>query len=343
VLRLVRVEPGEEAVVNVGPTREAIVSWNGLALDGAIELRANAIDGRTSPWLPYVAFSSEKRASLASRDGFLHIDTDVLRGETDFVAIGIRSRGALDAVFVSTPDYGAPSSIVALPAVDLAVPPYSQFEPAYPGERGWCAPASLAMLLAYRDYPVDVPIVAREVFDARYGGTGNWTFNTAFAGRLGFPAAVMHLRDLGHAHAFVVDDIPLALSIAWGGRRDSGRPARAVRRSPRRVARHRSERRRARQRPRATGRRRGLSARRLRARVARARRHRVRGRAGALRGSALASCRNVTGRRPRNPRTASARTTARTHRCTSFSSSRRFRPTPATSRVCARRPDARCI
>ncbi len=215
MLRLVHIEPGEEAVVNVGPTREAIVSWNGLALDGAIELRANAIDGRTSPWLPYVAFSSEKRASLASRDGFVHVDTDVVRGETDFVTIGIRSRGALDAVFVSTPDYGAPSSIVALPAVDLAVPAYSQFEPAYPNERGWCAPASLAMLLAYRDYPVDVPIVAREVFDARYGGTGNWTFNTAFAGRLGFRAAVMHLRDLGHAHAFVVDDIPLALSIAW--------------------------------------------------------------------------------------------------------------------------------
>jgi len=131
------------------------------------------------------------------------------------VTLGVRSEGALDALFVSTPDYGAPSSIVALPALALDVPPYSQYEPAYPQERGWCAPASLAMLLAYRSYPVDVPIVAREVFDARYGGTGNWTLNVAFAATLGFRAAVVHLRDLAHAHAFLADDIPLALSIAW--------------------------------------------------------------------------------------------------------------------------------
>jgi hypothetical protein len=215
VLKLVHPSPGEETIVNLGPTREAIVSWNALAPAGALELRINTIDGRTSAWLPYVAFSSEKRASLATDDGFVRIDTDVVRARVDFTAIGVRSADAVEAVFVSTPDYGAPSSIVALPAVALDVPAYSQYEPAYPQERGWCAPASLAMLLAYRDYPVDVPIVAREVFDSRYGGTGNWTFNTAFAGRLGFPSAVMHLRDLAHAHAFLVDDIPLALSIAW--------------------------------------------------------------------------------------------------------------------------------
>ena len=147
----------------------------------------------------------------------MRIETDVVRADVDLVTVGVRASEALDALFVSTPDYGAPSPIVALPAVALDVPPYSQFEPKYPDERGWCAPASLAMLLAYRDYPLDLPIVAREVFDARYGGTGNWAFNVAFAGTLGFRAAVVHLRDLAHAHAFLVDDIPLALSIAWQG------------------------------------------------------------------------------------------------------------------------------
>jgi hypothetical protein len=215
VLRLAVPAPGEEFIVHVGPTREAIVSWNALALEGALELRVNAIDGRTSAWLPYVAFSAERRASFASADAFVRIDTDVVRGDVDLVTIAVRSAGPLEALFVSTPDYGAPSGIVALPALELDVPRYSQYEAAYPSERGWCAPASLAMLLAYRDYPVDVPIAVREVFDARYGGTGNWAFNAAFAGRLGFPAAVMHVRDLAHAHAFLVDDIPLALSIAW--------------------------------------------------------------------------------------------------------------------------------
>lgn len=215
MLRLVHPEPGVELLVHVGPTREAIVSWNALALDGTIELRANAHDGRTSAWLPYVTFASDERASLDGRDTFVRIETDIVRADVDIVTLGIRSAGPVQAVFVSTPDYGAPSTIVALPAVDLAVPPLGQFDAAHPQERGWCAPASLAMLLAYRGFPVDVPVVAREVYDARYGGTGNWAFNAAFAGTLGFRAAVVHLRDLAHAHAFLSDDIPLALSLEW--------------------------------------------------------------------------------------------------------------------------------
>lgn len=215
MLSLVRPEPGDELLVRLGPTREAIVSWNARALDGMLELRANAHDGRTSAWLPYVAFSANARASLDGRDTFVRIETDVLRADVDLVSLGIRARGEVDAVYVSTPDYGAPSRIVALPALELAVPALSQYVLAPVDDRGWCAPAALAMLLAYRGYPVDVAVVAREVRDERYGGTGNWAFNTAFAGTLGFRAAVLHLRDLAHAHAFLADDVPLALSIAW--------------------------------------------------------------------------------------------------------------------------------
>jgi hypothetical protein len=339
VLKMVRPVAGEETVVAVGPTREAIVSWNALGADGAIELRANALDGRTSEWLPYVAFSADKRASLAGGDGFARIDTDVLRGDVDLVTVGIRSRDPLEAVFVSTPDYGAPSEIVALPALELDVPPFSQYEAAFPSERGWCAPASLAMLLAYRSYPVDVPIVAREVFDSRYGGTGNWTFNAAFAATLGFPSAVVHLRDLAHAHAFLAEDIPVALSLAWEAGDLPG--------ASRRPVRHRRERRRARERSGAAGRACGLSARRLRTCVARPRRDRDRDRTGSLRGSAAATCRlnRTTGFASHNRPIASARarSRARTHRCTSSSSSRRFRRTRATWRACVRRPDARSI
>jgi hypothetical protein len=208
-------EANEEILVRVGPTREAIVSWNTLALEGSIELRFNAHDGRTSAWLPYVRFDARARRSFASHDTFVRIETDVVRSDVDLVTVGVRAAGTVDALFVSTPDYGAPSPIVALPAVELAVPPYSQYEPRHAAERGWCAPASLGMLLAYRAYPLDVPAIAREVFDGQYGGTGNWAFNMAFAGTLGFRAAVVHLRDLAHAHAFLADDIPLALSIAW--------------------------------------------------------------------------------------------------------------------------------
>ncbi len=215
MLALVRPEPGEETLIGVGPTREAVVSWNTRALDGAIELRFNAHDGRTSAWLPYVTFGANARRSLCAHDTFVRLDTDIVRSDVDLVTVGVRSSGPLDAVFVSTPDYGAPSRIVALPAVKLDVPAFSQYEPQYRPQTGWCSAASLAMLLTYHGYPVDVPVVAREVFDDRYGGTGNWAFNVAFAGTLGFRAAVVHLRDLAQAHAFLTDDVPLALSLAW--------------------------------------------------------------------------------------------------------------------------------
>jgi hypothetical protein len=215
VLTLVHPTPGEETIVRLGPTRELVVAWNARALEGALELRVNASDGRTSAWLPYVAFAANRRTSLDGRDTFVRIATDVLRADVDVVELGVRSRGELDALFVSTPDYGAPSPYVALPALALDVPPLGQYVGSFPEERGWCAPASLAMLLAYRGYPLDVEVVAREVYDTAYGGTGNWAFNVALAGLLGFRAAVVHLRDLAHAHAFLVDDVPLALSIAW--------------------------------------------------------------------------------------------------------------------------------
>ena len=224
MLTSVAPEPNQELRIAVGPTREAVVSWNTLALEGALELRLGARDGRTSAWLPYVRFDARARRSFASRDTFVRIDTDVVRSDVDLVSIGVRAAHSVDALFVSTPDYGAPSPIVALPAVELAVPPYSQYEPRYATQRGWCAPASLGMLLAYRAYPLDLPVIAREVFDGRYGGTGNWAFNMAFAGTLGFRAAVVHLRDLAHAHAFLASDIPLALSIAWNDRELPGAP-----------------------------------------------------------------------------------------------------------------------
>ena len=46
-------------------------------------------------------------------------------------------------------------------------------------------------------------------------GAGNWAFNTAYAGALGFAAATAYLRDLAHARRFLAAGIPLALSIAW--------------------------------------------------------------------------------------------------------------------------------
>ena len=97
------------------------------------------------------------------------------------------------------------------------VPPYSQ--QLHRGEylhwdrggRSWCSPTSMSMLLAYHDrlpepgdyawvqpdYPNPFVVqAARHVYDYAYKGAGNWSFNTAYAGRHGAEAFVTRLRSL---------------------------------------------------------------------------------------------------------------------------------------------------
>ncbi len=68
---------------------------------------------------------------------------------------------------------------------------------------------------------------ARQTFDHRYDGTGNWPFNTAYAasmlGRAG-SAHVTRLRSLREAEAYVVDGVPLVASIAFGAGDLTGAP-----------------------------------------------------------------------------------------------------------------------
>ncbi|MGA2868882.1 MAG: C39 family peptidase, partial [Verrucomicrobiota bacterium] len=72
----------------------------------------------------------------------------------------------------------------------IPVPERSQL--AYPQQKGWCSPTAVSMVLSrwsevlHRpELNVDVPEVAARVYDDAFAGTGNWPFNTAFAG--GFP------------------------------------------------------------------------------------------------------------------------------------------------------------
>ena len=129
----------------------------------------------------------------------------------------------------------AATSTVLAGAVELAVPTYAQGIHAdeYPefggGGSSWCSPASTAMVMAfwgagpsaaemawvdpaYADPWVDH--AARFTFDREYEGTGNWSFNTAYAGHYGLVAFVTRLRSLHEAEMFVQDGFPLVASIS---------------------------------------------------------------------------------------------------------------------------------
>jgi len=118
-----------------------------------------------------------------------------------------------------------PTALGGAEGMTLNVPLYAQeiHTGEYPqydgGGEAWCSPTSTSMLLGYWgalppasewswvDPAFADPWVdntARQVFDYRYDGAGNWPFNTAYAGGRGLDAFVTQLRGLDEA-GFLLD------------------------------------------------------------------------------------------------------------------------------------------
>ncbi|MEO6036232.1 MAG: peptidase C39 family protein, partial [Verrucomicrobiota bacterium] len=103
----------------------------------------------------------------------------------------------------------------------------------YPEEQGWCSPTSLAMVLmrwsAKLDRPelnLDVRDCAAGVLDKNYG-TGNWPFNTAFAGKFpGMRAYVTRFTGISELEDWIEAGIPVIISAPFHllepGRKDTG-------------------------------------------------------------------------------------------------------------------------
>ncbi len=152
---------------------------------------------------------------------------------------------SVSSVSTSTPGAGAKTALGKV----LPVPMYSQMvhEGEYPqydgGGEAWCSPTSTTMVLDYydslppprqyrwvrKDYPDRVVAhVARMTYDAGFGGTGNWPFNTSYAASLtgagDGSAFVTRLRSLTEAERFIAVGIPLVASITFGPGELSGAP-----------------------------------------------------------------------------------------------------------------------
>ena len=93
----------------------------------------------------------------------------------------------------------------------------------YEGGRGWCSPTSTSMMLNHwakvtnrKDLLLDVPEVAKGVMDPVYGGTGNWPFNTGFAGSLpGIRAYITRFADVSELEDWIAAGIPVVCSVSY--------------------------------------------------------------------------------------------------------------------------------
>ncbi len=205
--------PRAGARLRTQPANAGVVSWNTSASHGALAVRVRFDDESWSKTLPYVRWDERSRMSLGGRDTNARFETDVLLTTQPFTAIEVEASTKLDALALATPPLQQRPYESKLEPIELDVPMRSQYV-GDPG-RGWCSPASLAMLLAANGVEIGVGEAAAATYDDAYHGTGNWAFNTAFASRFRLRSFVAFLRDLAHARLFLAAGVPLALSFAW--------------------------------------------------------------------------------------------------------------------------------
>jgi hypothetical protein len=113
----------------------------------------------------------------------------------------------------------------------IAVPERSQM--VYSNGLALCSPTTVSMILGYwsrelrrPELDCDVPEVAQAVNDPAWQGTGNWAFNTAFAGSYpGLRAYVARLADLAEVEDWIAGGFPVGLSVCLNQLRGRSGPA----------------------------------------------------------------------------------------------------------------------
>ena len=105
---------------------------------------------------------------------------------------------------------------------EIAIPERSQQD--FPGgEQAWCSPTSVSMVLAHwaqvgrhAAWDRDVLEVVAGVMDPAWPGTGNWSFNVAFAGSLpGLRAYVTRLGDFREIEDWTLAGFPVIASLDY--------------------------------------------------------------------------------------------------------------------------------
>jgi hypothetical protein len=226
------IAPGERVRLPFGAARRGVVSWNSLADTGELWLRAYGRDGSAGARLPLARWSPAERRSFNGRDALIAVEVDVVSALAPLAWLEIEASAPLELLTLASPPPPAAPRGASGRRFDLAVPPRSQYTdertPLSPEQslraRGWCSPASLAMVLAYFGRELALTDVAERVYDAAYGGTGNWAFNTALAGSLGLRAYVAFLPDLRAAEDCLASGTPPILSFAWRKAELTGAP-----------------------------------------------------------------------------------------------------------------------
>ena len=219
---------------------ELIVSWNAETPDRAylkVEARATYPAGPTKYYtmgLWSVNTNRYPRESVVNQkddDGDVATDTLILKRPCHGLQVRLTLGGDQDQKpklkFLGlqlTDTTVTPSALPSNPAAlgkTLPVPQRSQM--VYPNGGVLCSPTIVSMIMAYWSRQLNrpeldhaVPDIANAIYDAKWKGTGNWPFNTAYAGSFrGIRAYVSRLSDLAEVEDWIAVGIPVGFSVCY--------------------------------------------------------------------------------------------------------------------------------
>jgi hypothetical protein len=220
---------------------QLVVTWNAIAPTGTfLKVEARAITStHTTKYYSLGLWSPDNqiypRASVSGQrdaDGDVRVDTLVLNQPVHTVQIRLTLGGTNNNLptlkFVGLSFCNSKIAPPDLPPNKAAwgktLPVIERSQQSYPGGSGWCSPTSLSMVLAYwgalsnrADWSLDAPQVAAGVYDREFKyHTGNWSFNTGFAGSLnGMRACVTRFSDISELEDWIAAGFPVAISARY--------------------------------------------------------------------------------------------------------------------------------
>ena len=228
---------------------QLVLSWNAAAPAGTrlgVEVNAVFSDGSITKFYSMGTWSPDPEHSCSAgkqkdSDGRVATDTLMLSRPASGAQIRLTLDGKDEQSFAlkfiglsfcnTDINPSAPTPNQAAWGKVVTTPELSQLS--YPQEEGWCSATSLSMvlqrwagLLHRPEMNLDVPDVAAGVLDTNFG-TGNWSFNCAFAGK--FPdmrAYVTRFSDISELEDWIAAGIPVIISAPFHllqpGRHDTG-------------------------------------------------------------------------------------------------------------------------
>lgn len=230
---------------------ELIVSWNADAPPATfVKVEARAIwPGHRTKFYTMGLWSPDNgafpRTSVPGQkddDGDVKTDTLELSHPAEAAQVRVTLGGAKGAglslkflgLSFSNTKVAPPAGQPDRAAWGKMIPTPERSQNAYPQEDGWCSPTALAMVLerwaktlGRPDLNLDAPEAAAAVYDDAYHGTGNWPFNTAFAGSFtGMRAYVTRFNGISELEEWIDAGIPVIISAPWdmlqSGRKATG-------------------------------------------------------------------------------------------------------------------------